>query len=191
MLDRLVLVCSSIILEHVNVQNACYVVNDASFFNAKQLVNRLHMYMIANLEAFLEQRMLDDVPHRLVKHLAVFARKKQAEKSPMSRTTVLFDTLKEKYAQWLTEEDFPEPIIRSSRPQGRGVNIATKRSMLSLSGPADSSDVFSMTQRTIRRPPSGEEIFIMDEADGSRTASGAPPAPPSKAGVWKPHLAPR
>lgn len=135
--------------------------------------------------------MLEDVPHRLVKHLAVFARKKQAEKSPISRTTVLFDALKEKYAQWLSEEDFPEPIIRPSRPQGRGVSTSTKRSMLSLSAPAETSDVFSTTQRTIRRPPSGEEIFVMDEADGSRTASDAPPVPPSKAGVWKPHLVPR
>lgn len=191
MLDRLVLVCSSIILGHVNIQNACYVLNDATFFNAKQLVQRLHMYMAVNMETLLEQRKLDDVPHRLVKQLAVFGRQKQAEKSPVSRTTVSFDILREKYAEWLAGEDFAEPIIRPNQPpQGRGLNIERKKSRLSLRGPPEPAGTLSIAQRTMRRPPSGEDIFIMDETDVSRMARDVAPAPSSN-GVWKPHSVPR
>lgn len=131
--------------------------------------------------------MLDDVPHRLVKQLAAFARQKQSEKSPMSRTTVSFDTLREKYVEWLAGEDFAEPIIR---PHGRGPNVERKRSRLSLSGPSEPAGTLSIAQRTIRRPPSGEDIFTMDEADVSCMTRDVTPAPPSN-GVWKPHSVPR
>ncbi|KAK2467695.1 hypothetical protein APHAL10511_000289 [Amanita phalloides] len=192
LLDRLVLVCSSVILEHVNIQNACYILNDATHFNAKQLIERLQLYMVVNLETLLEQRMLDDVPHRLVKQLAVFARKKQAEKSPRSRTNALFDTLMQKYAEWLALQDFPEPILRLNRQEGRGVNVARKRSRLSLSAALmEPMSGVSTPSRAIRRPPSGEDIFIMDDGDGPSVMGDSPPGPSNKSGVWKPRSAPR
>jgi inhibitor of Bruton tyrosine kinase len=143
--------------------------------------------MSVNLETLLEQRMLDDVPHRLVKQLAAFTRQKQAEKSLVSRTTVSFDILREKYAEWLAGEDFPEPIIRSNQPQRRGSNIETKRSLRGSSEPADT---LSIAQRTIRRPPSGEDIFLMDEVAVSPMTRDVGSAPLSK-GVWKAHSIPR
>ncbi|KAF8628076.1 hypothetical protein AX15_004107 [Amanita polypyramis BW_CC] len=198
LLDRLVLVCSAVILEHVNIQNACYVLNDATHYNAKQLIERLQMYMTANLEPLLEQRMLDDFPHRLVKQLGAFARRKQAEKSPISRTTILVDTAIERHAGWLALQDIPERIVRLTQPQGRGVNIASKRSGLSLASataaPTESSmEVASAppSQRTIRRPPSGEEIFIMDPEGSSPTDVSIQSAPAGKARVWKAHSVPR
>ena len=134
--------------------------------------------------------MLDDVPHRLVKQLAAFIRQKQAEKSPVSRTTASFDILREKYAEWLGGEDFAEPIIRPNQPQGRGLNIERKRSRLSLRGPSEPAGTLSIAQRTMRQLPSSEDIFIMDEADVSRMARDVTSAPPSN-GVWKPHSVPR
>ncbi|KIL60845.1 hypothetical protein M378DRAFT_130290 [Amanita muscaria Koide BX008] len=192
LLDRLVLICSSIILKYTNIQNACYILNDATHYNAKELVERLQTYLLVNLETMLEQRMLDALPHRLAKQLAAFARQKQAEKSPRSRTTVLVDVAMAKHAKWLSLQDIPAPIIRLSRPQGWEVDITSKRSRLSL-GPVPldsrvgSGGGFTTSQRTIRRPPSGEDIFMMDDAEGPSVTI----EPPVKTLGWKAQNVPR
>jgi inhibitor of Bruton tyrosine kinase len=138
--------------------------------------------------------MLDDIPHRLVKQLAAFARRKQAMKSPRSRTTTVVDAAMEKHAQWLALEDIPGPIVCLNWAQGKDVNTVRKRSRMPLgpiatpSGP-DSPLSVAIPQRTIRRLPSGGDIFMMDDADGPMMAEVSTSS--AKISVWKPHSVPR
>ncbi|KAF8637011.1 hypothetical protein AX17_003108 [Amanita inopinata Kibby_2008] len=202
LLDRLVLICSSVILEHCNIYNACFILNDATHYNAKQLIERLQTYMLVNLETLLELHMLDDASHRLIKGLATFARHKQAEKSPISRTTLLVDMAMGKHAQWLASQDVPELIapVTQLRNAGKGVNSAVKRktSLLrveNLPTPSSSADepasTVSMFHRSIRRPPSGDDLFIMDDAEGPLTADAQVQGSPGKSSVWKAPSVPR
>ncbi|PFH48643.1 hypothetical protein AMATHDRAFT_5613 [Amanita thiersii Skay4041] len=201
LLDRLVLLCSSVILQYANIYNAGYILSEATHYNAKQLVERLQTYMAVNLETLLESRMLDELPHRLIKQLGVFTRQKQAEKSPVSRTTVLLDAALVKHADWLELQDIPEPIVRLNRPlqesSARGIsNTNKKSSRVSLaSDPAiptaptnENAPVTSTAQqRAIRRPPSGDDIFVMDDHE-DQPAGGSHGG---KSSVWKASSVPR
>ncbi|TFY58443.1 hypothetical protein EVJ58_g6418 [Rhodofomes roseus] len=80
-LDRLMFLCSEVILKRVNVLNVCAVLSDASFYHALPLIASLHAYMAANMETILESRMLDDLPLSLIKQLSVFVREQQAHNS--------------------------------------------------------------------------------------------------------------
>ena len=123
--------------------------------------------------------------------LATFARRKQAEKSPRSRTTTVVDAAMEKHAQWLALEDIPGPIVSLNWAQ---VNTASKKSKMPLGSIATPSSPESplgiaIPQRTIRRLPSGGDIFMMDDADGPMTAEVSTSS--GKTPIWKPHSVPR
>jgi hypothetical protein len=109
----LILLCSAVILEYLNIHNACYILSDATHYHATQLVESVQGYMTANMESLLESRMLDDMPYALVKQLAKFARQQQLEKSPFSRSGVFVEKAMEKHAEWLKLQDIPEPIVAS------------------------------------------------------------------------------
>ncbi len=80
------LVCSSVMLRHITILNVCSVLADATYYHAIELVTSLQGYMARNMETLLESRMLDDFPGYLIKQLAAFVRKKQAEKLPRAGT---------------------------------------------------------------------------------------------------------
>ncbi|TFK37476.1 hypothetical protein BDQ12DRAFT_685375 [Crucibulum laeve] len=175
LLDRLVLLCSSIILAYSNTHNASYILAEATQFNAQQLVERLQSYMTVNIESFLESRMLDDVPYALVKQLSKFAREKQTEKSPVSRSNCLAEAALVKQADWLTLQDIPQTIPRTLRAALRKDSAklsppgpTRKSSRPSISGFAPEGPIFTLP-RTIRKPPSGDNLFDMDDADAPLT----------------------
>ena len=157
--------------------------------------------MTANMESLLESRMLDDMPHALVKQLAKFARQQQLDKSPYSRSSVFIEKAMEKHEEWLKLQDVPEPIVASHKtgprkeaavgrvkvsPPGSGSN---KKSVEPIERPNPTTP-----QRTLRRPPSGDDVFLMDEPESPRAESMSltPQAPPpTSPPVWKAATVPR
>ena len=113
MLDRLSLLCSVVILRHININNVCSVLTDASYFSANQLIASLQGFVARNLETLLESRMLDDLQSFVVKHLATFIQSLHAKKLPLTRSGALIKKASEKYGDWLSLQDIPQPIIRS------------------------------------------------------------------------------
>ena len=151
--------------------------------------------MTANMESLLESRMLDDMPYALIKQLAEFARQQQLEKSPFSRSGVFVEKAMEKHAEWLKLQDVPEPIVASHKT-GPRKEAAVGR--VKLSPPGSGSNKKSVEpierpnpatpQRTLCRPPSGDDVFIMDEPESPRAESMplSPQAPPPTSPlVWK------
>ena len=142
------------------------------------------------MESFLESSILDEIPHSLVKQLAKFVRGKQMEKSPFSRSDAFVNEMMEKYAEWLVEEDVPEPIIRTSPlmiPHTRasaGSSLLKKDlsmekispSMLGRVKPSSTESTASQPITTpehiLRRLPLEDDVFVMDEID----MSSVPPA---------------
>ncbi|KAG6862478.1 hypothetical protein C0995_000024 [Termitomyces sp. Mi166 len=204
LLDRLVLLCSAVILQHVNVHNACFILADATHLHAEQLIDRIQNFITVNMELFLETGMLEDMPPHLVKQLAQFAEQKQMEKSPISRSDIVVNMALEKHADWLALQDFPVPLGRQSQGISRKESASLKSNRPgSNSAPQQSPNI----QPPLRRPPSTDDIFAMDEADtlpprttdhplpltslaGSSTQSPAL-ATPTPTPVWKAASAPR
>lgn len=203
LLDRLVLICSVVILKCLDVNNACYILTDASHFHASELVNSIQGYLAANLETFLESRMLDDLTPALIDQLSHFIRGQQAEKMPTPRNNILGKLALEKHAEWLALQDFPETIIRSNRQALR------KQSLKQLSpAPVQSKrpQRVSLTNSPLESPviserqPSqpNDDIFAMDDADPvtPMNLDGPSQSVPSRPGsytvpVWKASSTPR
>ncbi|KAF9517081.1 hypothetical protein BS47DRAFT_1390126 [Hydnum rufescens UP504] len=115
LLDRLVLICSSVILRHVSIMNVSSLLADASFYHATDLVNRLQEYAAINLECLLESHLLDEMAPDLISQFASFIRSEQARKLPISRSNRLIDEALAKNAEWLALQDIPQPMARSSK----------------------------------------------------------------------------
>jgi inhibitor of Bruton tyrosine kinase len=159
------------------------------------------------MESFLETRILDEIPHTLVKQLAKFVRAKQMEKSPFSRSDAFVNEMMEKYAEWLAEQDVPEPIVRANAlmiPHARvsgGSSLLKKgrsmekispsmfgrmKSSITVASPSTeptASQPIMTPQHTLRRLPLGDDVFVMDEMDMTHAPSAnvgsLPPVPSS------------
>jgi hypothetical protein len=166
LLDRLVLLCSAVILNHVNIYNALYILADAMHFHAEQLAERLQSYISVNMEHFLDSGMLDDIPFALVEQLSKFAQQKQVEKSSISRSNILAQRALEAHAEWLALQDIPSTHL-PSRKFLTNVNLSppvpSKRTPRLPTSTPQSPSIHP--ERTIRRPSSGDDIFMMDDAD--------------------------
>ncbi|KAI0358283.1 hypothetical protein OH77DRAFT_1421600 [Trametes cingulata] len=180
-LDRLMLICSWVIMKRVWINNACSVLTDARHYHAQSLVRLLQEYIAINMEVFLESRMLEDLAAEHVKQLSAFVREEQARKYPVSRSTRIVDKAMETWGAWLAQQDFPQPIVPTFRP---GAFRDSPR--LSPPGPgkrgkrdssAPSSPVLRPTfsTRPVATGIPDDEVFMMDEPE---TAPQAPPTPP-------------
>lgn len=170
LMDRLSLICSAVILRHVNLSNSTSLLVDATHFNALPLVQRIREYIAKNMETFLESSLLDTLPTDIVKQLAAFIRSQQALKAPLTRSNRLVQSAMEKNADWLSHNDFPEPLIP-------GIRVLAPRDSnpkLSPPGPMRTQKSSSPVLRprvTSSRPnvpviTAGEdEVFSMDETD--------------------------
>ena len=185
LLDRLVLICAAVILTHSSIQNACFVLADATYYHVPSLIEKLQEYVSVNMETFLESRMLDDIPYTLVKQLAKFIKARQTEKTPFSRSGVIVDSMLQKHAGWLAQQDLPETIVRSAtkmplRRDGSTAKLSPELSGKKLANKVSFTEPLKLVQNTttsprriLRRPPSGDEIFLMDEPE-SPTARAHP-----------------
>ena len=184
LLDRLLLICSSILVKYVNINNISAIYIEAASLHCEQLMDSLHQYMSVNMETLLEARLLDDMPPRLVRQLAGAVREHQAAKSPFSRTQlpVKLTAAIHAHHEWLIEQDIPGPIVRS---QPKLQPKASRKSSLPTS---------PGSKPTLPRTPllsnAGEDLFAMDEAlvpplHLDANASTDELASASKAGPWK------
>ncbi|KZT25316.1 hypothetical protein NEOLEDRAFT_1065494 [Neolentinus lepideus HHB14362 ss-1] len=173
LLDRLILICSSVILRHININNACYILTDASHYNAHSLVRSIQGYMAVTLETLLESCMLDDLRPDLIKQLSKFVRDQQLNKSPVTRSNRLVNAALEKNAGWLTLQDFPQPIVRSNKgPLRDSVKLSPPgptRMTRQLSGSESPLLRPSLPSTSSPRPPKSsigpDEIFMMDDSE--------------------------
>ncbi|KAG2363543.1 hypothetical protein BDR07DRAFT_1403884 [Suillus spraguei] len=180
LLDRLMLLCSQVILKHLDVYNACYLLTDATHINATHLAERLQSYITANLEMMLEGRMLEDLDPSVVRQISEYIRSAQMTKSPVSRSNLLANEALRKHAEWLSQQEFQDsPKSLTPSPRTRTCPII---SSLSVHPAADS-------RKAADAGPSGDELFTMDEVPSSViTPNHAVPAvaePSGSAAVWK------
>ncbi|TFK48398.1 hypothetical protein OE88DRAFT_521568 [Heliocybe sulcata] len=173
LLDRLMLICSSVISRYININNACYILTDASHYHARSLVGSAQGYMAVALETLLESRMLDDLRPDLVKQLSMFVRDRQLNKSPITRSNLLVADAMEKNAEWLALQDFPQPIIRSIKgPLRDSVKLSPPgpvrmtRQTSGTDSPVLRPSLPSMTSlRPVKASIGPDEIFMMDESE--------------------------
>ncbi|OCB92256.1 hypothetical protein A7U60_g336 [Sanghuangporus baumii] len=142
LLDRLLLACSSVILQFLNINNACSILSDASHFNAEQLVSSVHGYLARNLETLLESRMLGDLPVHLLRQLAEFIRARQSEKLPVTRSGMMVEKALETWKDWLALQDIPQPIVPGRKPYAGHIRHSPKLS----------PEMIAATSKRNRRP---------------------------------------
>ncbi|KAJ7137732.1 hypothetical protein C8R44DRAFT_766051 [Mycena epipterygia] len=193
LLDRLVLLCSAVILRWTDINNVCYVLADASHFHAQQLVESIQEYMGANLETLLESRMLDDLTPALIKQLSKFVARKQAEKSPRARSNFMMDRAMAIHGDWLALQDFPEPIIPSSRFPARRESLSpepSKRRRSRTASLSNSPEIVAQASSSAI-----DDIFEMDDTESVVLPEPSVPIDNAVAAsavpVWKASSAPR
>ncbi|PIL24898.1 hypothetical protein GSI_12785 [Ganoderma sinense ZZ0214-1] len=190
--DRLVLICSWVVMKRVWINNVCSVLTDAMHYNATALVRLAQEYIAVNMEVFLESRMLDDLASDLVKQLSTFVRAAQTRKYPLSRSTRIVDKAMEAWGGWLALQDIPPQIVPTSRagafrdspklsPPGPGKRT-TKRSDASAPNSPMLRPTFS--NRPVATGIPDDEMFMMDETDAATSAPALP-------GVSAPGIPPR
>ncbi|EJF64315.1 hypothetical protein DICSQDRAFT_54213 [Dichomitus squalens LYAD-421 SS1] len=172
-LDRLMLICSWVIMKRVWINNVCAVLTDATHYHATALVRLLQEYIAINMEVFLESRMLEDLTPDLIKQLSAFVRTAQAEKYPLSRSSKIVDKAMETWGEWLALQDIPQTIVPTFRsgafrdsaklsPPGPSKR-PTKRSDTSAPNSPMLRPTFS--NRPVATGIPDDEMFIMDEPE--------------------------
>jgi inhibitor of Bruton tyrosine kinase len=170
-----------VILKYTDIHNACYILAEAAYLHATALIESLHGYIAANMETFLESRMLDDMPAHLIEQLAQYICRKQTEKSPVQRSNQLVATAMKNQSEWLALQDIPQPIIRASKaelkhspklsPSNPSRRLRHRPS--TIGSPLDSPAIRAQTT------PLGDDIFTMDEPDLLPHLSLEQTSPPS------------
>ncbi|KAG2131671.1 hypothetical protein DEU56DRAFT_454262 [Suillus clintonianus] len=164
LLDRLMLLCSQVILKHLDVYNVCYLLTDATHINATHLVERLQSYITANLEMMLEGRMLEDLELSVVRQLSEYICSAQMTKSPVSRSNLLANKALRKHAEWLAQQDIPVVFAPVERSQ-----VHRDSSKLLPSSPMRTHPISSPSVRpaadlpkAVDTGPLGDDLFTMD-----------------------------
>jgi hypothetical protein len=163
LLDRLLLICSSILIKYVTIDNISAIYMEAASLHCPQLMDSLHQYMSVNMETLLEARLLDDLSPQLVKQVASAVQAHQAAKSPFSRLQLpaYLAASVHQHREWLAEQDIPCPIVRS---QPKTQPKASPKTSRKLSQPASPAQGKPTTPRTPLLASAGEDVFCMDEA---------------------------
>lgn len=189
LLDRLLLICSSILLKYVTINNISAIYMEAaSLVHCEQLMDSLHQYMSVNMETLLEAHLLDDLPPRLIRQLASAVRQYQAAKSPFSRIQLpmKLSTAVHIHYEWLAEQDIPGPILCSQLKSQQKVSQKANRKPSLPRSPG--------SKPTLPHTPllsnTGEDLFAMDEAlvpplNLDATVSTNELGHTPKAGPWK------
>ncbi|OJA20708.1 hypothetical protein AZE42_06915 [Rhizopogon vesiculosus] len=187
LLGRLMLICSQVILKHLNAYNTCYLLTDATHFNAIHLIERIQSYIAANLEMMLEGRMLEDLDPWIVRQLSEYICSAQMTKYSVSRSNLLANEALQKHAEWLALQDIPVVFVPTDRPQ-----IHRDSPKLSPPGPMRPHRITSLSSPTGAVPRkttdsglSGDELFAMDEVLSPDLPAPAVSEPSGPGAVWK------
>jgi inhibitor of Bruton tyrosine kinase len=168
------LICSVVVLRHVNLDNVIAILANATYYNALPLVERLHDFIACNLEALMESHFLDNMDEDLMKSLSGFVRSRQADKSPIMRSNVIAETALRNASTWLELQDLPQPVIRNYPlarnspkldPVGYDQSMARRASGPTRS-PLPSPTLRAGTRHSPPRTPGpnqGDEIFAMED----------------------------
>ncbi|CCM05596.1 uncharacterized protein FIBRA_07824 [Fibroporia radiculosa] len=175
LVDRLILLCSNVILKCVSVNNASSILAEASHFHILPLVRAVHEYIALCMETLLESRMLDDLEAHRIRELSSFIRQKQVEKYPVSRSDVLVRAAMETYGPWLASQDIPQPIVPTQRfgifrdsPRLSPPGPNKRAHKLSQTSPPSSPSIRpEQSNRLNAVLPADEEMFVMDDVVAS------------------------
>ncbi|KAK1230240.1 hypothetical protein PQX77_006668 [Marasmius sp. AFHP31] len=183
LLSPLILITSQMVLKFLHTSNACYILTEATHYNIQPLVASVQGYIAADLETFLENKMLEALAPSVVKQLSVYVRSKQEEKAQFIRGGGNSTGLMEKWKDWLMQEDIPTIIVPSVATQKRArekrVSQASKLSPPSPSimplfstSKAKGKDVAIVERSPLLKGHSprqeatgGDDIFDMDGLD--------------------------
>ncbi|KAG8904311.1 hypothetical protein FRC00_014103, partial [Tulasnella sp. 408] len=116
LIDKLILICSRVIIQHASLQNACWLLRGARLFDAVPLIESLQLYIAVNMESMLQSNLLDDLKGEALRELSTFIRQQQTNKQPITRSNQLLTAATEKWGHWLSLQDIPEPLSTKRPP---------------------------------------------------------------------------
>lgn len=185
LIDRLVLVCSRVIIRHCNAFNAAALACEAAFYQAHTLKLSIFDFIVASMETMLESGLLDEMDEDVLLELCRVIGKKQEIRLGVSRDGALLAELIGKWGDWLAIQDIPGPRVRA--PWKPRVMRSPKLSPLDSTfhsskdkdkGKRRTNATYSpspVVSPELRSQPTGtDDIFAMDEEATSppSTASG-------------------
>jgi hypothetical protein len=203
-LDRLLLICSLIVVKYVTINNISTIYVEAAALHCPQLMDSLHHYMAVNMETLLEARLLDNLSPQLVRQLASAVQAHQAAKSPFSRIQlpIYLEASIRQHHEWLAAQDIPCPIVRS-QPKAQNTKLSPKTSrklsqpQLQPTSPPRAGKP-TATPRTPLLASAGEDLFCMDETlvpplnlDAGASADELGSTPKTAPGPWKAKSTPK
>ncbi|KAG8983522.1 hypothetical protein FRB90_005924, partial [Tulasnella sp. 427] len=116
LIDKLILICSRVIIRHASLQNACSLLRNARLYDAVPLIESLQQYITVNMESMLQSNLLDDLKGDALRELSTFVREQQTKKQPLVRSGQLLTVAIEKWSHWLALQDIAEPFGAQTRP---------------------------------------------------------------------------
>lgn len=167
LLDRLLLICSSIVVKYVTVNNISAIYREAASLHCPQLMDSLHQYMSVNMETLLEARLLDDLSPWHIKQLASAVQGHQGAKSPFSRLQLPVDLAASvnENREWLALQDIPASIVRSQpKAQPKPSPKVSRKPSQQPASPGTPSKPSVAMPRTPLLANTSEDLFCMDEA---------------------------
>lgn len=199
-MDRLILVCSRVIIRHCNAYNAAALACEAAFYQATTLKHSVFDYIVSCMETMLESGLLDDMHEDVLLELCQHISTKQVKKLGVARSSQLVNQAMERQKDWLAMQDIPVPRVRQAwkwKPKSPALS------------PVDTMPLTSVTITRRRDTPSpvaspelppstSDDMFTMDDLQTPQSTSGrytpkalSRPMTPldlssgSKGAVWK------
>ncbi|KAK7014794.1 hypothetical protein VNI00_019254 [Paramarasmius palmivorus] len=168
----LILLTSRMILKFLHTYNACYILAEATHYNVQPLVESVQGYIAADLETFLENRMLEVLAPSLVKQLSAFVRCKQEEKAGFVRGGTYMKGLMSKWDEWVKHEDIPTIIMPSVASQKKAREGRTSQAKLSPPSPSFGVSLSSGKRRAGRVPSANNSPIINAQVPSQPAAGG-------------------
>ncbi|EPQ30341.1 uncharacterized protein PFL1_01867 [Pseudozyma flocculosa PF-1] len=176
LLDKLKLVCGSLLRNRVLSQNVGAVMTEAGFYEAAQLKEITMDYCTKNLESLLESGMLVELEHKMLRELTAFLRRRQDEKM---RRTLAQDSvlaLVEKHREYYDDLDIPPPSLHLITNKVQPKKGPTQVQLLSPRlAPADRRRS-PANGRGSSPPTSSPDLRPVGEASGKNAPGGSDPA---------------
>ena len=160
----------------MNLNNVCALYSEAVYYSLDELVARLEAFMVVNMEALINYRMLSVLPHDLLKRISNAVGIEQSNKAPITRSSFFVDRAMEKYGDWLLLQDIPQ--------LGSRTQPAKDRSEMARQKSTPDSPLPMPMSRSIP-----EDLFTMDGVSPPLVVPpGSPPIeiPLKQPSGWKP-----
>lgn len=164
----MLLICSSIVVKYVTIDNITGVYLEAASLHCPQLMDSLHQFMAVNMETLLEARLLDDLSPWQIGQLASAVQGHQIAKSPFSRLQlpVNLAAFVDEHREWLAAQDIPLPIVRSQPKTQSKISpkVSRRPSQQQPASPGMPCKPNVLAPRTPLLVNTSEDLFCMDEA---------------------------